>query len=453
MIVCKFGGTSVGDCAAIERLAGIVKGRLTSRPLVVVSAMSGVTNALLGLVDQTEAGDRDGARVRLGEIVARHRATAEELGVSGVLDEVLAADVALIEARLDSLRDGGALDAVRDAVVSFGEQWSSHLVAAALTTVTGIASRWVDVRTVMRTDARFGRAIVDRQVLDQAAPAVFGPILDAGIVPVTQGFLGATADGRPTTLGRGGSDYSASLLGAALGAERVEIWTDVDGLMTADPRVVPDARLIEVASHHEAAELATFGAKVLHPSTYAPLIHARIPCVILNSFAPGRPGTTILAGASVQPIEGSPVRSIAWKKGITLINVRATGMLDAVGFLRKLFEVVERHGISVDVVATSEVSVSLTIDDPARLETLCHDLGTLGDVTTAGGRAIVAVVGIGLRTEPGIAGRIFSAVNPINIEVISQGASAINMTFVIREDQAVGAVQLLHREFFPEVAA
>lgn len=453
MIVCKFGGTSVGDCAAIERLAGIVKGRLDSRPLVVVSAMSGVTNALLGLVDQAGAGDWDGARVRLGEIVARHRATAEELGVSGVLDEVLAADVALIDARLDSLRDGGALDAVRDAVVSSGEQWSSHLVAAALTAVAGIASRWVDVRTVMRTDARFGRAVVDRQVLDQAAPVVFGPIVDAGIVPVTQGFLGATADGRPTTLGRGGSDYSASLLGAALGAERVEIWTDVDGLMTADPRVVPDARLIEVASHHEAAELATFGAKVLHPSTYAPLIHARIPCVILNSFAPGRPGTTILAGAPVQPIEGSPVRSIAWKKGITLINVRATGMLDAVGFLRKLFEVVERHGISVDVVATSEVSVSLTIDDPARLEALCRDLGTLGDVTTAAGRAIVAVVGIGLRTEPGIAGRIFSAVNPINIEVISQGASAINMTFVIREDQAVGAVQLLHREFFPEVAA
>ncbi len=452
MIVCKFGGTSVGDRAAIERLVSIVKDRLESRPVVVVSAMSGVTNALLALVDQTTSGDRDGARVRLGEIVARHRAVAGELGVPNALDEVFGTDLGLIDARLDSLSDGAAVDAVRDGVVSFGELWSSHLAAAALA-VAGVTSRWVDVRTVMRTDARFGRAVVDRQVLDQAAPAVFGPIVDAGIVPVTQGFLGATADGRPTTLGRGGSDYSASLLGAALGAERVEIWTDVDGLMTADPRIVPNARLIEVASHHEAAELATFGAKVLHPSTYAPLIDARIPCVILNSFAPGRPGTTILAGASVRPIEGSPVRSIAWKKGITLINVRATRMLEAVGFLRKLFEVVERHGISVDVVATSEVSVSLTIDDPTRLDALCSDLSTLGDVTTAGGRAIVAVVGIGLRTDPGLAGRIFSAVNPINIEVISQGASAINMTFVIREDQAVGAVQLLHREFFPEVAA
>jgi len=452
MIVCKFGGTSVGDRAAIERLVGIVHGRLASRPVVVVSAMSGVTNALLGLVEGTTGGDREGARARLSEIVARHRGTAAELGVPDALEGVLEADVTSIEAQLDSLADGAAVDPVRDAIVSYGELWSSHLVAAAMT-VAGVPSRWIDVRTVMRTDARFGRAVVDRQVLDQAAPAVFGPIVEAGDVPVTQGFLGATADGRPTTLGRGGSDYSASLLGAALGAERVEIWTDVDGLMTADPRVVPNARLIEVASHHEAAELATFGAKVLHPSTYAPLIHARIPCVILNSFAPGRPGTTILAGASVLPIEGSPVRSIAWKKGITLINVRATGMLDAVGFLRKLFEAVERHGISVDVVATSEVSVSLTIDDPSRLEALCRDLGTLGDVTTASGRAIVAVVGIGLRTEPGIAGRIFSAVNPINIEVISQGASAINMTFVIREDQAVGAVQLLHREFFPEVAA
>jgi aspartate kinase len=280
--------------------------------------------------------------------------------------------------------------------------------------------------------------------LAERAARWFGPLLESGQVPVTQGFIGATAEGHPTTLGRGGSDYSAALLGAALQAERVEIWTDVDGLMTADPRMVPEARLLPVASHHEAAELAAFGARVLHPATQAPLVEARIPCVVLNSFAPERPGTTILSGVRPEPVGQSPVRSISCKRGITVLNVRSPTSRGSTGFLRALFEVFERHGVAVDVIATSEVNVSVSVEDPTRIDELRADLERLGELSVFPGRAIVAVIGIGLRGIKGLAGRIFTAVQSVNVEVISQGASEINVTFVVREADAGEAVRRLH---------
>jgi aspartate kinase len=267
-------------------------------------------------------------------------------------------------------------------------------------------------------------------------------------VPVTQGFIGATATGTPTTLGRGGSDFTAALLGAALNAERVEIWTDVDGLMTADPRIVPTARTLAGASYEEAAELATFGARILHPATALPLVRAGIPIVILNSTHPERAGTTVEPEAAVERVGDSPIRSISWKQGITVINIRAPRMLGTYGFLRALFEVFERHETVVDVLASGEVSVSLTIEDRSRLGPLVRDLGELGEVWIEEGRAIVAIVGIGLRKTPGLAGRVFNAVWPANVEVISQGASAINMTFVVREEDGPDVVRRLHQEFF-----
>ena len=267
-------------------------------------------------------------------------------------------------------------------------------------------------------------------------------------MPVTQGFIGATADGLPTTLGRGGSDFTASLLGAALEADRVEIWTDVNGLMTADPRVVPSARTLRAASYEEAAELATFGARVLHPATAQPLVRAGIPIVVLNSSRPDEPGTRIEPSAELERLGDSPVRSISWKRGITVVNVRAPRMLGAYGFLRAMFEVFERHEVVVDVLASSEVSVSLTVEDRTRLDVVVRDLGELGEVWIEDHRAIVAVVGIGIRSTPGLAARLFGAVQPANVEVISQGASAINMTFVVREEDGPGVVRRLHQEFF-----
>jgi aspartate kinase len=300
----------------------------------------------------------------------------------------------------------------------------------------------------MVTDDRFTRATPYVQVLNTRAPESLRPLIDAGRIPVTQGFIGATATGVPTTLGRGGSDFTAALLGAALEADRVEIWTDVNGLMTADPRIVATARTLPAASYEEAAELATFGARILHPATALPLVHAGIPIVILNANDPKRPGTIIEPEAQLDRVGDSPIRSISWKQGITVINIRAPRMLGAYGFLRALFEVFERHETVVDVLASGEVSISLTIEDRSRLDPLLRDLADLGEVWIEEHRAIVAIVGIGLRNTPGLAARVFNAVWPANVEIISQGASAINMTFVVREEDGPDVVRRLHREFF-----
>ena len=260
--------------------------------------------------------------------------------------------------------------------------------------------------------------------------------------------MGRAADGRPTTLGRGGSDFSAALLGAALAAERVEIWTDVDGLMSADPRIVPEARLLAHASYDEAAELAAFGAKVLHPATQLPLVEAEIPIVIRNTFAPEHPGTWIRSGDS--EVGESPIRSISFKPGVTVVQIRAPRMLGAYGFLRRIFEVFECHQIVVDVLATSEVSVSLTIDDASRLPAVVIDLAAVGEVVVRPGRGVIAVVGRGIRETPGIAARVYGAIADVTVEMISQGASASNLTFIVQEQDGPAVVRALHRTFFPE---
>ncbi|HET9275885.1 MAG TPA: aspartate kinase, partial [Gemmatimonadales bacterium] len=363
-------------------------------------------------------------------------------------------EASALEGRLREAFGAAPTPELLDLIAAQGELWSSRLVAAALRSRgEGLDAVWVDVREVMRTDDRFGRAVPDRDELARRAPEVFGPILEGGAVPVTQGFIGRTADGRTATIGRGGSDHTASLLGAALGAKRVEIWTDVSGLMTADPRIVPHARPLPLASHHEAAELAAFGARVLHPATAAPLVEAGIPCVILNSFAPDEPGTTIVSGARPGPVSDSPVRSISCKKGVTVLSVRAPAMLGTTGFLARFFEIFARLGVAVDVLASSEVSISCTIDDVSRLDELRRALETLGEVKIFPRRAIIGVVGIDLRGTRGIAARIFSAIEGLNIEVISQGASEINVTFVVREEDGPVAVRLLHDEFFGREAA
>lgn len=443
----KFGGTSVADAPAIRRLVEIVRTRKAERPLVVVSALARVSNALLGL-PLLAAQERKAA---VETLLERHQALALELELPAKVTEptVLEADrlASTLEVLGDTVPEGDLLDFV----VGHGELWSSRLVAAALEK-GGVRSAWVDVRSVIRTDGYFTSAAPEREGLPARAHDAFLHHLGTGVVPVSQGFLGSGPDGRPTTLGRGGSDYTAALLGAALEVDRVEIWTDVDGIMTADPRVVPQARLLTVASHHEAAELAAFGAKVLHPATQAPLVEAGIPCVVLNSFAPHRTGTRVISTADPGQVGPSPVRAISCKRGITIVNVTSPRMLGASGFLRRLFEVFERHRISVDVLATSEVSVSMTVENSFPLEKLREDLEALGEVAFAPERAIVAVVGLALRDTPGIAARIFSAIRSINVEVVSQGASSTNLTFVVREEEAFNAVRALHREFIEESA-
>ncbi len=447
MIVCKFGGTSVADAAAIRRLVAIVAGRAAERPLVVVSALAGITDRLLGLTAAVRAGHAATLDQEIDGLVRRHETVAAELPGAETAIETVRADADSIRSSLSAALGRRLRPAEIDQLAGHGELWSSRLVAGGMLGA-GLPSAWVDIRPIMVTDDRFGRATPYVQAINNRARECLRPLLDDGMIPVTQGFIGATADGVPTTLGRGGSDFTAALLGAALGAGRVELWTDVDGLMTADPRIVPAARTLTAASYEEAAELATFGAKVLHPATATPLVRAGIPIVVLNSTKPELAGTTIEPSAELERMGDSPIRSISWKRGITVINVRAPRMLGAYGFLRAMFEVFERNEVVVDVLASGEVSVSLTVEERSRLEPVVRELSELGEVWVEDGRAIVSVVGIGLRGTPGLASRIFRAVQPANVEVISQGASAINMTFVVREDDGPDVVRRLHDEFF-----
>jgi aspartate kinase len=447
VIICKFGGTSVADPEAIARLVEIVRGRLSERPVVVVSALAGVTDSLLALAEPVQAGRNEALDAALDGLREQHESTAQALPGGEAALEPLRADMAALASALRGALGRRLRPAEADRLAGCGELWSSRIVAAAMDGA-GLPSAWLDIRPIMVTDDRFGRATPYTQVLNTRARECLVPLADAGRIPVTQGFIGATADGTPTTLGRGGSDFSAALLGAAVSARRVEIWTDVSGLMTADPRIVPSARTLAEASYEEAAELATFGAKVLHPATAMPLVRAGIPIVVLNSRQPEHPGTTIEPSAELERMGDSPIRSISWKPGITVVNVRAPRMLGTYGFLRAMFEVFERHEVVVDVLASGEVSVSLTVEDRARLDPVVRELSDLGEVWVEDKRAIVAVVGIGLRHTPGLASRIFRAVQPANVEVISQGASAINMTFVVREEDGPEVVRRLHAEFF-----
>jgi len=447
MIVCKFGGTSVKDADAIGRLIRIIRARIDDCPVVVVSALAGVTDELLALARVAYLGDPTELGRNMDALVRRHQAVSRKLSGTESAIEAIAGDAATLRQELLARLGRMLKPAELDALAGRGELWSSRLVAAALEG-GGLPACWIDIRPMMVTDDRFTRATPYVQVVNTRSRECIRPLLEAGRIPVTQGFIGATADGVSTTLGRGGSDFTAALLGAALQASRVEIWTDVSGLMTADPRVVPSARTLTAASYEEAAELATFGAKVLHPATALPLVRAGIPIVVLNATQPDRPGTIIEPSAELERMGDSPVRSISWKPGITVVNVRAPRMLGAYGFLRAMFEVFERHETVVDVLASGEVSVSLTVEDRTRLDAVVRELSELGEVRVEDGRAIVAVVGIGLRHTPGLAARLFQAVQPANVEVISQGASLINMTFVVREEDGPGVVRRLHQEFF-----
>jgi aspartate kinase len=318
-------------------------------------------------------------------------------------------------------------------------------VLTAALEAAGTDAVWVDAREVVITDSSFGRALPDFAELTRRAHARLGSLLDRAAVPVTQGFIGATPQGITTTVGRGGSDLTAALLGAALAAEEVQIWTDVHGLMTADPRVVPGARPLAEASYDEAAELAYFGAKVLHPATMIPVIEAGIPLHIRNATDPGAQGTRVSAHPSPQP---GGVKSIASKRGVTTIFLQAPRMLGAFGYLRRMFEVFDRNEVAVDVVSTSEVSVSLSIERGAVTDQLVEELERLGRVQVRRDGAIICVVGEALRETPGIAARIFRAIESVNIQMISQGASKINVTLVVDDAQAVDAVTRLHAEFF-----
>ncbi len=440
----KFGGTSVGDPSRIRNVASIVRSALERRPVVVVSAASKVTDMLLTAARNAEQG-----RVDAGPIVERCSALLRAFELDASL---VAREIELLREALDAIaRAGHASNEGLDLVASFGERISVRTVSAALRGM-GVDARAFDAWDLgMITDDNFGAA----EPLKSSESAIGASVLRAAAecVPVVTGFIGKTADGRVTTLGRGGSDYSAALFGAAVGADEIEIWTDVDGVMSSDPRVVPTARTIPCLSFSEAAELAYFGAKVLHPKTILPAVQRAIPVRVLNTFKPDAPGTVITAnGAGIDP--ASPVRAIASKSGITVVQMVSSRMLLAHGFLARIFEAFARHKVVVDLVTTSEVSVSATVDRESGLAEALEELRGFAEVTVTRERALVAVVGLGVGETVGLAGRVFSALGEagISVEMISQGASRVNLSLVVAGDACDRAVRTLHERLFPPAA-
>jgi aspartate kinase len=448
VIVCKFGGTSVGDAEAIRRASGIIQSRLDRQPIAVVSALGGATNVLLALAEQAARGQLIGAMRAVQGLRERHMNEAATLlgdgsdaadvtsELSGMFDEL----ASLAEA-LSVL--GHLTPRSLDAVAAFGEQLSSLMVTAAFRRA-GLPVEHIDARKIMITDDQFTRAEPQTDAIADAARQYLLPIVREGRVPVLGGYIGSTIKGNiTTTLGRGGSDYSASLIGAALKADGIEIWTDVDGMLTADPRVVSSAHTIEQVGFEEASELASFGAKVLHPYTIAPAVRIGIPVCVLNSRKPSGRGTLITFEAPKRP-----VTAIAGKSEVTLVKVRSPRMLLTEGFLRELFGIFERHRTSVDVVATSEVSVSVTVDDASRLDELIVDLKQLGDVAIERNRGIVALVGAALSESSEAMSRALKAIGETRLHMLSLSATGINLTMVVQSDEVNPLMQRLHREFF-----
>jgi aspartate kinase len=442
MIVMKFGGTSVESAEAIRRVAGIVKARLDRHPIVVVSAMGKTTNKLLAIATAAVAGELNRALTLLSELRAMHLTEASGLDLDSQIQEHFAELEALVRGLAVM---GEFTPRATDAVSAFGERLSSLVVAAEFRRC-GMDTAHVDSRSVVVTDRRHTQAAPLFPQTNAKLQATI-PALAAKQVVVMGGFIASTEDGVTSTLGRGGSDYTASIVGAGIGAEEIQIWTDVDGMLTADPTILPGGHRVKVCSFAEAAELAYFGAKVLHPATVLPAIEKNIPVRILNSRRAESPGTLIV---QTPPPSTSPIRSIACKKNITLVNIVSTRMLMAHGFLRRIFEVFDRFETPVDMLATSEVSVSLTIDNTSSLDAIRGELATFAEVTVQDGQSIVCMVGENIGSSRSVAARAFGALNGIKTRMVSQGASQLNLSVVVDATELSKAVELLHTEFFTE---
>jgi aspartate kinase len=450
LVVMKFGGTSVEDAAAMERTAGIVRGRRQRgrETVVVVSAMAKVTDLLLAAASAAGHGDKTGALAIGARLRHRHVDTAAALMQGERLTRVQQVLHLEFDALDDLLRGISAVGELtprtNDLVVSFGERLSSRMVAEAFEE-RGLESAHVDARSCIVTDSTYGKAVPQESAIEAKLAEIVLPLIVTGKTTVMGGFIGTNAEGITTTLGRGGGDFTAALVGGGLHAGAIEIWTDVNGIMTTDPRICPDALRVKTISFEEAAELAYFGAKVLHPASILPAMQKSIPVWVLNSRNAENEGTKITAMAAKC---ASPFKSIAAKKKLTIIDVVASRMLMSHGYLKAVFDVFDKYKCAIDMVSTSEVSISLSVDSNQQLPEICSELSKIADVKMEGHKALVCLVGEDIRGHNGIAGQVFGAISHVNVRMISQGASEINMSFMIDEEDVEEAVRSLHRVFF-----
>ena len=455
MIVIKFGGTSVGDADRVANAIEIVAERRHLKPIVVVSALSGVTNDLVAASEAACAQDPE----RVAEIIAAVRQRHEDVALRLVQQksDFLEAFIRQLDKQIDEVQTilrgiallGEITMRARDKVMAIGEKLSSVLFAYTLM-MRALPGEHVHSEEVIWTDDRFGGATPIMDLTRAAAARVLLPLLERNRIPVMGGFIGRTQSGATTTLGRNGSDYSAAVVGAAIGADEVQIWTDVDGLLTCDPRVVSGARVIDQLSFDEAAELAWFGAK-LHPRTLEPAVEANIPVRVLNTHNPASPGT-LITRAAAQSASGP--RSIARKKGITVVHVMSNKMLGTHGFLARLFSVFEQLGISVDLIATSEVSVTVTVDERHDMDELVRRLKTVAEeVELIDNQCIVAVVGREVMSDTRVGARVLDALHGMPVKMMSLGRSGLNLSIVVDDANADDAVRSIHHALFETAVA
>jgi aspartate kinase len=452
-VVMKFGGTSLENAAAIRRACQLVRRRSQLRPVLVVSALAGVTDQLMNVGWAAAERRLESARESLQLLRQRHEAVAGGL-VDGEEYSALCQEFAVEFTDLENAVSCVAAEKTftpqsQDRLLGGGESLSSKLVYAALRSA-GVDAAWVDARGCIITDAAHSRATPLWQETHEQLEAVVLPLLESDRVPVMGGFLGATRDGIPTTLGRGGSDFSASIVGAGLQARRIEIWTDVDGVMTADPNLCSDARRVARMSFDEAAELAYFGAKVLHPATLAPAMRSNVPVWVLNSRNPECAGTEIVAQSAVEQCEvAGGVKAITSKRGVAIVDVEPVRWF-APELLREVFDVFERHQHSLDLLSASRGSLALLVSSVAALPAIAEELKGLARVRWENHKALVCLVGEQIRRRPEIASQAFRAIADIDVRMICQGASERNISFLVDESRAVESVQRLHRAFFSD---
>lgn len=440
MIIMKFGGTSVGSAKAISEVAAIVKMYKKKKPVVVVSAVSGVTDTLIRLAHAAANG---GGSDILQALHTRHTDILQDLQLSPTLCEKLFDELTTL-VKLTRRKKGKLTKKHLDLFQSFGERLSSIIVAGQLT-ATGVSSRAYPAWELgMITNRVFG----DAEPLPSSFAMMKKKISTLTVVPVMTGFIGKTEKGEIVTLGRGGSDYTAAILGAALKAEAIQIWKEVDGFMTTDPRIVPEAKVVSELAFEEACELAYFGAKVLHPKTILPAMEAGVPVQILNTFKPEGKGTTIVSSFEERHGSSKTVEAFSRKKGITVLHVRSPEFFDGSGLMASVFKIFEKYRTSIDLIATSVVSISLTIDDCEHLDDIVRELSVLGEVKVVSGKAIICMVG-GSINAAGVAGRIFTVLgqHEIPVEMISQAAGGVSMTFVVDEADTERALHILHETF------
>jgi aspartate kinase len=445
MIVLKFGGTSVANAEMMDATLSIAAAQIEKAPVLVSSAMSRVTDQLQEIARLVGDGNDKDAEAILGPVEERHLACARSFLTGSHLTQCFA-DLAAVFSEMRAIMKALAIlkewsKRSNDALLSFGERLST-IILVHRARQRGIEAELVDSREVIKTDDSFTAAIPLEDLTQRLVSSRVRT--RPGVMVILQGFIASTTGGATTTLGRGGSDYTATIVGAALRAEEVQIWTDVTGIMTSDPRIVKSARTIDDLSYREAAELAYFGAKVIHPSTIQPAVNLGIPVCVKNTFKPEEPGTRI-----IPRVPGIGLKAIACKKGITLVSVSSSRMLLAYGFLRRIFEIFEKYQTPVDLIATSEVSVSVTIDNAAAVDSIARDLSEIGTVGVENDKGIVCCVGQDLWKDTAFLARVFASLKGTPVRMISLGASDINLSLVVPTDKMEESVRNLHQEFFP----